>query len=345
MPIRVESEGQRDTGTKGRRAEKRLRPSVPLSLRPSSGHQIIEALKLAESTATTILAGLALVVLGLALGCSESEPASPVGGGHTLRILSLTPNVTEILFAMGLGGQVVGRSTCCDEPPEARALPVVGDTLHMNLNQVIALEPTLAFLITGREEVARGLEARGVRTVRLESDTLPEMFDSIRLIGRETGREDAAGSLVARIESDLAAVRRRVAGLARPRVLFAFPMTVGSARIMVAGRGTFVDALLEMAGAENAYPDRANWPTVSPQKVIAAAPDVILVHAVGDEGARDRVEAIRRAWAEWTSIPAVAGGRVHILTEPYLTIPGPRVGLAAERLAETIHPELQERSP
>ncbi len=305
-------------------------------------------MKKADRHVGMLAAGLAL--LGLALGCSESEPASPAdpgapGGERPLRILSLTPNVTEILFAMGLGDQVVGRTTWCNEPPEARALPVVGDTLHMNLNQVIALKPTLAFMITGREEVARGLEARGVRTVTLRSDTLPQMFDSIRAIGRETGREDAARALVARIESDLAAVRRRVAGLARPRVLFAFPMTVGSARIMVAGRGTFVDALLEVAGAENAYPDRANWPTVSPQKVIAAAPDVILVHAIGDEGAPDRVEAIRRAWTEWTSIPAVAGGRIHILTEPYLTIPGPRVGLAAERLAETIHPELQERSP
>ena len=301
--------------------------------------------------ATVVAAGLAF--LGAGLACSEPEPAGPSapGGERPLRILSLTPNITEILFAMGLGDRVVGRSTYCSEPPEARALPVVGDTLHINLRQVAALEPTVAFMITGRTEVARGLERRGIRTVMLESSTLAQMLESIRTIGRETGREDAAGALVERIQADLEAVRREVAGLPRPRVLFAFPMTVGSARIMVAGRGTFVDSLLDAAGAENAYSERADWPTVSPQAVIAMAPQVLIIQAVGNEGAADRVEAIRRAWDNWPSIPAVAEGRVYILTEAYLTIPGPRVGEAARRLAETIHsrrdvpPDLEEQQP
>ena len=294
-------------------------------------------------TAAALAAGLAL--LGLALGCSESGPAQPDGGERPVRILSLTPNITEILFAMGLGDRVVGRSTYCREPPEAFALPAVGDTLHINLAQVAALEPTVAFMVSGRTDLARGLEARGVRTVLLESSTLPEMLESIRRIGRETGRDDAARVLIERIEADLEAVRREVADLPRPKVLFAFPMTVGSARIMVAGRGTFVDALLQAAGADNAYPERADWPTVTPQAVIAMAPEILIIQAAGEEGAPDRVEALRRAWDHWPSIPAVAGGRVYILTEPYLTIPGPRVGLAARRLAQIIHPDRKEPRP
>lgn len=280
----------------------------------------------------------------LSAGCGETEPPE-MDGGDALRILSLTPNVTEMLFAMGLGDSVVGRSTWCRYPPEALALPAVGDTLHINLQQVIALEPTMAFMITGRTGIIRGLEARGIRAVALRSDTLPEMFESIRTIGRETGREEAARRLIERIEADLEAVRRRVAGRARPRALFAFPMTIGSARIMVAGRGTFVDALLEVAGAENAFPDQAHWPTVTPQKVIAMRPEVIIINATGDSGAPDRIKAIRQAWANWPSIPAVATGRIHVLTEAYLTIPGPRVGLAAGRLAEAIHPEVKEGRP
>jgi iron complex transport system substrate-binding protein len=168
-----------------------------------------------------------------------------------------------------------------------------------------------------------------------------QLLDSIRTIGRETGHEAAAQVLLGRIQGDLEGVRRSVAGLPRPKVLFAFPMTVGSSRIMVAGRGTFVGDLLDVAGAENAYPETADWPTIGPQQVVALAPEVVVINATGEDAPPDRVDAIRRAWASLTSVPAVANSRVHVLTEAYLTIPGPRVGQAARLLAETIHPELR----
>jgi len=308
--------------------------------------------------------GLFVAATSLVAGCKDITPSEPAGvqpppadlrpstrSGRPEpvegRILSLTPNITEILFAMDLGDRVVGRSNYCTYPAEAAAIPAVGDTLHLNLEKIIALRPTVAFVVTRREDLPRTLEGLGIRCVPLESDTMPELLDSIRTIGREarTGAAapkgvDAGARLCARLQGDLEAVRRRVAGFPRPRVLFAFPMTVGSAQMMVAGRGTFVDELLEVAGADNAYPDVAHWPTLSPQRAVALAPDVVLINATGDDAAPDRLEAVRRAWAGLTSIPAVANGRVVILTEPYLTIPGPRVGLAARRLADVIHPEV-----
>ena len=288
-----------------------------------------------------LLAGLASAV-ALAAGCAGSAPFSPPAGeGKTPRILSLAPNITEMLFAMGLGDKVVGRSTYCTYPPEALALPACGDTMQLNLEQVIRLEPTVAFTITRRDEVPRRLEGLGVRCVPLQSDRMGQMLDAIRTIGRETSDEAAAQALVGRIQADLDGVRRSVAGLPRPKVLFAFPMTVGSSRIMVAGRGTFVGDLLDVAGAENAYPETADWPTVGPQQVVALAPDVVIINATGEDAPPDRVAALRSAWDNLTSVPAVAKGRVHILTESYLTIPGPRVGQAARLLAETIHPQLR----
>jgi iron complex transport system substrate-binding protein len=279
----------------------------------------------------------------LAAGCAASAPsAPPAGEGKPLRILSLTPNVSEILFAMGLGDKVVGRSTYCTYPPEVQAVPACGDTMQLNLEQVIRIEPTVAFIITRRDEVPRRLEGLGVRCVPLQSDRMSQMLDAVRTIGRETGHEAAAQTLLDRIQADLDGVRKSVAGLPRPKVLFAFPMTVGTSRIMVAGRGTFVGDLLDVAGAENAYPEAADWPTIGPQQVVALAPEVVIINATGEDAPPDRVAGLRRAWAGLTSVPAVAKGRVHILTEPYLTIPGPRVGLAARLLAETIHPELRD---
>ena len=287
---------------------------------------------------------VALLLAAVVAGCGSGAPPADATA-KPLRILSLTPNVTEILFAMGLGDKVVGRSTYCAYPPEAARLPAVGDTMQVSLEKIIRLEPTIAFLITRRDDVPKRLEGLGIRPVKLQSDRMDQMLESIRTIGRETGRPEAAQALIERIEADLAAVRRRVAGLPRPKVLFAFPMTVGSSRIMVAGRGTFVDELLAAAGAGNAYPEKADWPTVGPQQVIAMAPDVVIINATGEDAPPDRVEAIRQAWQSLPSVPAVARGRVHILTETFLTIPGPRVGQAARLLAETIHPELRVTRP
>jgi iron complex transport system substrate-binding protein len=280
-----------------------------------------------------------LLMSSLSAGCAESAP-SATQGEKPLRILSLAPNVTEMLFAMGLGDRIVGRCIYCTYPPEAAAIPAVGDEMQLAFEKVIRLEPTIAFLVTRRDVLPRRLEGLGIRAVPLQSDRMDQMFNAIHIIGRETRHEEAAAALLTKIDADLDAVRRRVAGLARPKVLFAFPMTVGSSRIMVAGRGTFVDDLLKVAGAENAYPEAADWPTVGPIQVIAMAPDIAIINAAGE--APDRVQAIRTAWSNLTSVPAVAHGRVYVLTESFLTIPGPRVGLAAKLLAETIHPGIRE---
>jgi iron complex transport system substrate-binding protein len=256
-----------------------------------------------------------------------------------MRILSLAPNVTEILFAMGMGDRVVGRSNYCTVPAEALKVPAVGDTLSINLEKVISLKPTLALVVTKRPEVAATLEGVGIRTVMLKCDTMPELMETIQAIGRETQAGEASATLMAWIRENLEATRRRVEGRTRPKVLFAFPMTVGSAQMMVAGRGMFVDGLISVAGGENAYPAAAEWPTVTPAKVIEMAPDVVIINAVGGDAAPDRVQAIQRAWQQWATVPAVRKARVHILTAPFLTIPGPRVGMAAECLADLIHPD------
>ncbi len=298
-----------------------------------------------------MLLRISIVVLAAALAAGCPAPAAPptptpkpaatpsAGEKPPLRILSLAPNVTEILFELGLQNKIVARSNYCDYPPEAKAIPAVGDTLSLNQEKVLALHPNLALVVTKREDLPRTLEGMGIRTVVLQCDRLAQMYDAIKTIGRETDREKLAAQLEYQISFDVRTAWDHVKDRPQPRTLFAFPMTVGSTQMMVAGRGTFVDDLLTAAGAENAYPDHADWPAITPERAIALAPEVVIVNAVGEDAAPDRVEAVRRAWANWTSIPAVANGRVYILTEPYLTIPGPRIGRAAVRLSQIIHPE------
>lgn len=247
------------------------------------------------------------LVAGLAAGCSKSPPPEGEDGeAESLRILSLTPNVTEILFAMGLGDRVVGRSNYCNFPPQAKSVPAVGDTISLNLEKIISLKPNLALVVTKRPDLVRTIEGLGIRTVRLESDTMAELMQTIETIGRETGWTGPAENVKDMIQDRLDKVRRRVKGRDRPKVLFVLAMTIGSPKMMVAGRGTFVDELLNVAGAENAYPDVADWPTITVPRVIALAPEIVIVNAVGKDAAPDRVKAIRQAWANWTSVPAVA---------------------------------------
>jgi iron complex transport system substrate-binding protein len=304
---------------------------------------------------------VAVFLLGsvLAAGCNSSAPSeqggppakpavapSPAPAQPAIppapevsppRILSLAPNVTEILFAMGLGDHVVGRTNFCDYPPEAAAVPSVGDTLQYDQEKIIALRPTIAFVITRREDLPKALEAMGIHTVALKSDRMDQLLEAIRTIGRETGRPEAAQALLDKIDKELARVRSLVKRLPRPRTLFAFPMMIGATQMGVAGRGTFVDDLLDVAGAENAYPDKADWPEITPEQAIALAPQVVIVNATGADADEGHAKAIDHAWNQWPTIPAVASHRVYILMEPYLTIPGPRVGQAAMRLAEVLH--------
>jgi iron complex transport system substrate-binding protein len=283
---------------------------------------------------------VALALAVLAAGCTPPEPPPPsTPDGRPPKIMSLAPNVTEILFAMDLGETVVARTNYCTWPPAAAAIPSVGDSLSLDQEKILALKPTIAFLSTRRTDVPRSLDKLSIRAVPLQFDRLDQMYESVKVIGREVGHEDDAAKLLARVQADLRVVESRVKGRPRPRVLFAFPMTVGSMQMMVAGRGTFVDDLLQTAGADNAFPDKADWPMISGERAIALAPDVIIVNATGAETAPDRVDAVRSVWRRFRSIPAVSNGCVYVLTENYLTIPGPRIGLAASRLSRVIHPD------
>jgi iron complex transport system substrate-binding protein len=124
---------------------------------------------------------------------------------------------------MGLGGQVIGRSTYCTYPPEVQAVPAVGDTLQLNLQEVIRLKPTIALVITRREEVPRCLEGLGVRCVALQSDRMNQMLDAIRTIGRETGHEADAQNLLDRSGRTWAACAEASPVCRAPRSSSRFP--------------------------------------------------------------------------------------------------------------------------
>lgn len=258
------------------------------------------------------------------------------------RIVSTAPSLTETLFALGLGGRVAGVTEFCRYPPEAAAKPKIGTFIDPNFERILALKPDLVLVVRNPVQLAEKLRRLGLNAVEVPQDTVAEILASIGQIGRLTGAEAQARALAARIEADLAAVRRRAAGLPRRRVLFLVGRSPGTLQGMVgAGPGTFLDELMRLAGGDNVLArSPVAYPRLSVEQILAADPDVIL--DMGDfahqEGKPMESEAqFRRLWASYPMLRAVRQGSVKQVASEVMIRPGPRVNEAARRFLELIH--------
>jgi iron complex transport system substrate-binding protein len=249
-----------------------------------------------------------------------------------VRIVSLAPSTTEILFALGLGDRVVGVCSQCDYPEAAREVPRVGSYLVPSVEAVVAARPDLVVVVPtpANREAVRALERLGTRVLVVRDRVLADLWDGIRAIGGATGRESEARALEGRVRDDLAAVAACSAGRPRLRVL----MVVGHRPLIVVGGGTLQHELVELAGGENVGADIGTaFPQTSLEVVAARAPDVIVDAAMGSERGGDAV------FASLAHVPAVRDHRVVSVAADALLRTGPRVGEAARRLAGILHPE------
>jgi cobalamin transport system substrate-binding protein len=249
------------------------------------------------------------------------------------RIVSLVPSVTETLFALGVGNQVVGVSSYDDYPPEVLKLPKVGSFLTPNLEAIAALRPTLVIGrdISSNQRELRAMRALGYAVVTVEDDSLGQIEQSIRTIGARVGKSRAADAAIASIEANVTDVRTRVAPLPKLRTL----MLVGHQPIVAVGRGTFLDDLLTIARADNiADVSSQQWPQLSMEYIVAMRPAVIIDGQMGSDAATPG-----QFWNSYPTIPAVRNHRVDGYPEDPTLHPGPRVGATLEILAKLIHPE------
>lgn len=272
---------------------------------------------------------LGAAVLAITLTACAPPPASRAGSE---RIVSLAPSVTEILFGLDAGARLVGVCGHCNWPAEVERLPRVGGYLSPSVEAVLAAEPGLVIVVPspGNREAVRAVERAGVPVLVVGDRTLEDLRAAIRAIAAAIGEPARGEALVARIDGELEAVRRRVAGLPPQRVL----LVVGHRPLIVAGGGTLQDELVRVAGGTNVAADVGQaFPQIATEVVVERAPDVILDAAMGtEEGGRD-------LFAPLTSVPAVANGRVLAIAPDALFRAGPRVGEAAAALAAVIHPE------
>ena len=279
----------------------------------------------------------ALLVLAVA-ACARREHV-PVRGGIAVtddagrqvtlvaparRIVSLLPSFTEILFAIGAGDRLVGRTTWCDYPPEALAVPSVGDGMPPSVEAVAARRPDLVVLYRSGPNVtaAEQLERLGIRTVLFDLNLLEELGPVARRLGILTGRRAAADSL-ARVMDSLAAQPPTPSTQSLVFIVWDNPP-------IVIGAGSYLDRLAALAGARNVFHDIGSPSAqVSIETIAARDPDFVAL--LSDSAVPPRYAAR----PEWRVVRAVRRAR-------FLFLPGQLFGRPGPRAAEAIR-ELRRR--
>jgi iron complex transport system substrate-binding protein len=257
------------------------------------------------------------------------------------RIVSLVPAVTEMLFAIGAGPQVVAVSSYDEYPPQVKPLPRVGALLDPDVERILALRPDLLISYGSQGELQGQMARAGVAVLNYRHAGLQGIFDTVTRVGAATGRTAEAATLVSTLRTRLDRVRAAVRGKPKPRTLLVFERDPGTLRGIYAsgGRG-FLHEMLEIAGGVNVFAD-VDREAVEPssEQLLARAPDIIIeVRATGLLTGDEASGAERHVWAPLASIPAVRNGRIHFLSGDYLVVPGPRVADATDAFARVLHP-------
>ena len=273
-----------------------------------------------------LAAAAALCVYALALAPAANAAAR-------MRIVSLAPSVTETLFALGAGPDVVGVSQYCDYPAQVRDLPRVGSFLTPNLEAIIALRPTLVVGLELSSDVRqiRALNSMGYPVLLVSDDSLQQIETGIETVGARINRQPQAHRLVAEIQTQIAAVQQRLANVKPERAL----MLVGHQPMVAVGAGTYLDELMRIARADNiAAAAGEQWPHLSMEYIIAMRPEVVLDGSMGSDPSSSS-----EFWEKYPAIPAVRDRRVFGYAQDPILHAGPRVGQSLEIIARMIHPE------
>ncbi|PWT83499.1 MAG: hypothetical protein C5B58_06455 [Acidobacteria bacterium] len=250
------------------------------------------------------------------------------------RIVSIAPSITETLFALGAGDQIVGDTNYCNYPEAAKAKPKIGGYTTPDLEAILAIKPDLVFMMKNRPDVAQKLRGTGIDVVELQPESLAGIYDQIQTISAKIGVPEKGRALVQSIDKEVRAGAAMPSGK-KPKVLFVVGRTPGTISDLVAvGRGGYLNELIEFAGGVNIFGDAAvPYPNVSLEDVIGRDPDVIIDMKMVAESQQ---QAVQQLWQKYNFVTAVKRGSVFSVSPDYFVTPGPRVGQAVRDIRKMI---------
>jgi iron complex transport system substrate-binding protein len=282
------------------------------------------------------LTRLVVLLLIALVGALRAEPR---------RIVSTAPNITEMLFALGLGDRVVGVTTYCTYPPEAQKLPKIGTYAKPNVEAILGVRPDLVIVSKTGVHSASLFAGTKLNVLEVKTESVMDIFSAMGNIGTAAGVGQRAAKLVTSLSAELAHIKRIAGSKPATSMMFLVGRSANSLENMiVVGRGSYLNELIATAGGRNVFDDaKVDYAKISLEQILARNPEVII--DLGDMAEPEKMTAAHQAkvvalWRKQPALKAVKAGRVHAVASSIYVVPGPRMVLAAREFARLLHPEL-----
>jgi len=268
----------------------------------------------------------------------QNRSASPLPNKPG-RIVSLAPNLTEILFALGLDEKIVAVSNDSDFPPEAANKKKIGTFWQPNTEAIIACKPELVVTLWFEQQkaVADSLKRLGYRILTLKIEKIDELLTAIQKVGTATDCKQQADQLVENINNHLNDLQLKLSSANKVKVLW----VVQVEPLRLAGRDTFINELIKLAGGENAIGHTIQqYPPIGTEEILACGAETIIQSAMGKSNIAEQQKAAERFWSRWANLPAVKNNRIYVVEPDTVVRLGPRLCQGMELIARCLHPDI-----
>jgi iron complex transport system substrate-binding protein len=259
------------------------------------------------------------------------------------RIVSLSPNLTQVIYALGYMDQVVGVTIFDEYPPQVIDLPKVGGWINPNYEAILALKPDLVVLMKD-QDISFGdkLRTLGLKTfIAKSNDSIKDIIQAISDLGEILGESEEAKKLTLGIQSDLNEIEQKTKNTKKKSVMIVVGRNPGTLEdIYVIGRNNYMDELITLAGGENVVENERNALKITKEAIFLYNPDVIIEI---NHQQIDREAEILAIWNTLKQVEAVKNNQVHILSSKVLLHPSQRIVDGAQTLTEILHPEIKEK--
>lgn len=241
------------------------------------------------------------------------------------RIVSLTPHITEMLFAIGAGKQVIATDQASDYPDEVKKLPKVANYQSLNSESLLAVKPDLVIAWGSTQALMQQqIQALGIPMLLLKSQHLDDLPIELRLLGDKTGHHEQANNLASQIETKFAAYRQQ--SQQRPKIKAFYQLWYPP--LTTVANGSFIQEIMTMCGAENPFAaSKAPYPQLGEEAVLAADPQVIFATQHGSD---------LQHWLKWPQLAAVKNKQLYLLKADWLHRLSPRIVLGIEQMCSKV---------
>jgi len=284
-----------------------------------------------------------LFFIALLLCSCGKQPSTLPLPEKAVRVISMAPSITECIFSIGGGERVVGVTTFCNYPKATDALPKIGGYTDANYEMIYSLKPDLAILLNEHFAAAERLAALDIPHIRVDTSTIPAIFETLRTLGEVLRTENEAEKEIGRLQHRMDEIKTLTQEAPKRRVLISIGRNMGSGGltdVYVAGKQTLYNEMLELIGAENVYSGSMEYARLSHEGIMRLGPDVIIDLIPDLESSINlNLEEVRREWDILKNVTAVKNDEVHVFGGDYVCVPGPRFVLTFENIAKAVYPE------